>query len=287
MNEQQNNITTAFESVDRILAPAEPARRTDGTSGDVATEAVPHVADLRNYSLDGLNIKGPVPLERIVQAVRRFRSGVCRPDVSHPRLNILLSGVPGSGKTAFVEYLAHTVGAPLRTLGASDLLSKWIGETEKNLAKAFENAKRERAILFLDEVDSFLYDRSGAGHSWEVSSVNELLQQMEKFEGVMIGATNFLDRLDPAVLRRFTFKLQLDYLTDAGKRIFFDRYFHSPLSDEEGRRLDAIDRLAPGDFRTVCENLFYLYENATNAERLSALQAESAAKGKVQPPIGF
>ena len=117
--------------------------------------------------------------------------------------------------------------------------------------------------------------------------MNELLQQMEKFEGVMIGATNFPDCLDSAVLRRFTFKLQLDYLTNAGKRIFFDRYFHSPLSDEEGHRLDAIDRLAPGDFRTVCENLFYLCENANNAERLSALQAESNAKGKVQRPIGF
>ncbi len=56
------------------------------------------------------------------------------------------------------------------------------------------------------------------GHKWEVTQVNELLYQMENFKGVMVGATNFMSNLDAAIMRRFTFKLQFDYLEDEGKR---------------------------------------------------------------------
>jgi len=166
----------------------------------------PADAPVKNYSLDGLNLTTPVPLKDIVAAVKKFRDGTGRPDVDAPRLNILLSGAPGSGKTAFVKYLAREVGAQLRTLKASDLISRYSGETEKRIAEAFAEAKENGEILFIDEIDSFLQDRSRADKSWEVTQVNELLQQMEGFEGVMVGATNFADNLDRAVLRRFTYK---------------------------------------------------------------------------------
>lgn len=146
---------------------------------------------------------------------------------------------------------------------------------------------RSSTILFLDEIDSFLQDRSRADKSWEVSQVNELLQQMEEFEGVMVGATNFADNLDRAVLRRFTYKLKLDYLTDEGKGIFFQRYFKTPLTDEERSRLNGIANLTPGDFRTVRESLYYLSDRQTNTARLNALEAESEAKGLQHAKIGF
>ena len=239
------------------------------------------------YSLKGLNLTTPVPLKDIVAAVRKFRSGTGRADVDAPRLNILLSGAPGSGKTAFVKYLAREVGAPLKVLKASDLVGRYTGETEKAIAKAFKEAKENGEILFLDEIDSFLQNRAGASHSWEVMQVNELLQQMEEFEGVMVGATNFVENLDKAVLRRFTYKLKLDYLTDEGKDIFFRRYFKTRLTASEQARLKAISNLTPGDFRTVREELFYLVGKQTNSARLSALEAESAAKGKTSSKIGF
>ena len=244
-------------------------------------------APVKNYSLEGLNLTTNVPLRDIVAAVKKFREGVGRPDVDAPRLNILLSGAPGSGKTAFVKYLAREVGAPLRTLKASDLISRYSGETEKRIAEAFSEAKANGEILFLDEIDSFLQDRSRADKSWEVSQVNELLQQMEDFEGVMVGATNFADSLDRAVLRRFTYKLKLDYLTDEGKGIFFRRYFKTPLTAEEQSRLNGIANLTPGDFRTVRESLYYLSDRQTNAARLNALEAESEAKGLNRAKIGF
>ena len=244
-------------------------------------------SQLSTYALDGLNLTTPVPLKDIVAAVKKFRDGSGRPDVDAPRLNILLSGAPGSGKTAFVKYLAKEVGAPLRTLKASDLISRYSGDTEKQIAEAFEAAKTNGEILFLDEIDSFLQDRSRADKSWEVSQVNELLQQMEEFEGVMVGATNFADNLDRAVLRRFTYKLKLDYLTDEGKGIFFQRYFKTPLTDEERSRLNGIANLTPGDFRTVRESLYYLSDRQTNTARLNALEAESEAKGLKRAKIGF
>ena len=247
----------------------------------------PAEAPVKNYSLDGLNLTTPVPLKDIVAAVKKFRDGSGRPDVDAPRLNILLSGAPGSGKTAFVKYLAKEVGAPLRTLKASDLISRYSGDTEKQIAEAFASAKTNGEILFLDEIDSFLQDRSRADKSWEVSQVNELLQQMEEFEGVMVGATNFADNLDRAVLRRFTYKLKLDYLTDEGKGIFFQRYFKTPLTDEERNRLNGIANLTPGDFRTVRESLYYLSDRQTNTARLNALEAESEAKGLKRAKIGF
>ena len=242
---------------------------------------------LSTYALDGLNLTTPVPLKDIVSAVKKFRDGSGRPDVDAPRLNILLSGAPGSGKTAFVKYLAKEVGAPLHTLKASELISRYSGDTEKQIAEAFAAAKTNGEILFLDEIDSFLQDRSRADKSWEVSQVNELLQQMEEFEGVMVGATNFADNLDRAVLRRFTYKLKLDYLTDEGKGIFFQRYFKTPLTDEERSRLNGIANLTPGDFRTVRESLYYLSDRQTNTARLNALEAESESKGLKRAKIGF
>lgn len=271
-----NDATNTLMELDGILASNEA--KIVAQSTETAKEP--------NYSLTGLNIQGAVSLEKIITAVRNFRNGTHRPDVDRPRMSILLNGVPGGGKTAFARHLASKVGAQLKCYRASDLLSSWVGESEKNLATAFRTAAEENAILMIDEVDSFLMSREAATHQWESSLVNELLQQMESFSGVLIAATNLTSHLDAAAMRRFTFKLQLDYLTDAGKRIFFARYFKTPLSDAEARRLDAIDRLAPGDFRTVKEQLFYVCENETNDERLSALEAEAAAK-HAKARIGF
>ncbi|MBP1583083.1 MAG: AAA family ATPase, partial [Victivallales bacterium] len=146
-------------------------------------------------------------------------------------------------------------------------------------------------ILFLDEIDGLVQDRSNSDYSWEVTRVNELLHQMENFNGVMVGTTNFLQNLDPAIMRRFTFKLQFNYLDDRGKRLFFERMFKSQLTDEELVRLNAIKNLAPGDFRTVRQSLLYYGCDVTNAQRLAALEIESAAKsGKAftsRERIGF
>ena len=242
----------------------------------------------KDYSLEGLNIKGDIALERIVEAVSAFRnSKEDGNDPDRPRMNLLLWGPPGTGKTEFVKHLGKTLNAKVSVRMGSDLLSCWVGMTEKNIKTAFEEAEADNAILFLDEIDGIVQDRSGAQRSWEVTQVNELLHQMENFRGVMVGATNFMDNLDAAIMRRFTFKLQFDYLEGDGKRLFFERMFKTRLSEAEATRLAEITNLAPGDFRTVRQSLYYLGGTVTNAMRLSELEKESSLKKGASRRIGF
>jgi SpoVK/Ycf46/Vps4 family AAA+-type ATPase len=119
--------------------------------------------------------------------------------------------------------------------------------------------------------------------------VNELLQQMENFNGVMVAATNFCRNLDPATMRRFTFKLEFGYLDDAGKNLFFERMFKTTLTDEEKAELEAVRNLAPGDFRTVRQEMFYLGGEQSNHDLIAALKEECSLKkdGDASSKIGF
>ncbi len=244
----------------------------------------------KDYSLEGLNIKGNVSLERIVKAARNYLDAdFCARSEDRPRMNILLFGPPGTGKTEFVKFLGKELDRKVLVVKGSDILSKWVGESEQNIAAAFWRAETEHAVLFFDEIDGLLQDRESATASWQVSQVNEILQQMEDFEGIMVAATNFSKNLDPATMRRFTFKLEFDYLDDAGKKIFFERFFKVTLADDELSELRELRNLAPGDFRTVRQEMFYLGADAGNKDRIAALKKECKVKkdGGLRTPIGF
>jgi len=244
----------------------------------------------KGYSLDGLNIKGKVGLAKIVAAIRNFYDGSFNAaSEDKPRMNVLMFGPPGTGKSEFVKYLGKELDRKVLVMRGSDLISKYVGETEQQIAAAFRRAEAEHAILFFDEIDGLVQARENARASWEVTQVNELLQQMENFDGVMVAATNFCKNLDPAIMRRFTFKLEFDYLDDKGKRIFFEKTFKSQLSEREERSLCEIVNLTPGDFRTVRQEHFYLGGSQSNEDRIAALRSECDMKhdGHASRPIGF
>ena len=244
----------------------------------------------KDYSLEGLNIKGGLSLDRIVDAIRSFRQGG-EDEVDRPRMNLLLSGAPGTGKTEFVKYLGNELQTKVVVKMGSDLLDMYVGGTERNIRIAFEEAEAENAILFLDEIDGLVQSRERASQSWQVTQVNELLHRMENFNGVMIGATNFAANLDSAIIRRFTFKLEFDYLDEAGKKLFFERMFRTTLTPEEYHELAQIPMLTPGDFRTVRQSFFYLGDRAGNRDYIAALAHESeirnANRFTPKPRIGF
>ena len=206
---------------------------------------------------------------------------------------VCLYGPPGSGKTAFVHYLGTRLERPVLFRRASDLLGPYVGETEQRLAAMFEEARDQDAILLLDEADSFLQERGRAHRSWEVTQVNELLVQMEAFDGLFFCATNFMDVLDSAVFRRFDLKVKFDYLQPRQVLDLFERCLHYRGSsfDEQGawaKRLARLTCLTPGDFATAQRQLG-LSGRPVSAESLfEALWNECHAKpGHSKNTIGF
>lgn len=205
-----------------------------------------------------------------------------------PRVNILLIGPPGTGKTAFARHLAQRLDRPLLVKAGSDLISMWVGETEKNLAEMFRQAEREGAVLMLDEADSFIRDRGGAFRSWEVTQTNELLMRLEQFQGVFCCATNHMDALDGAAFRRFDIKASLDYLkADQRQQLFIRTVGHEDLNGIADR-LNRLDTLTPGDYRTVVQRQRILGQPLTASFLMDGLEAECRAKpGGQRRPIGF
>ena len=134
-------------------------------------------------------------------------------------------------------------------------MSKWVGDTEKNIARAFKEAKEEDAVLIFDEVDGFLAERGQAKVNWEVTQVNEMLVQMEKFNGIFIATTNLMDHLDRASLRRFDLKLEFKFLkAEQLKKIFRSYCKELELTEptkEELAEVKTLRQITPGDFATI------------------------------------
>lgn len=230
------------------------------------------------YRLECLN--ADVDLVALTQGMAQRRRG-----------SVCLYGPPGTGKTAYGRHLADQLGCGLIVRRASDLISKWVGESERNIAKAFAEAEQVGAVLLIDEVDSFLQDRSQARVQWEVTLVNEMLTQMESFQGVFVASTNLMDRLDEASLRRFDLKVRFHYLAPgAAQRLLHDycRVLGVPPPDADAlRALQALDALTPGDFATVARR-HQFHALATAGQVVAALHTEvSHKKGGVLRSIGF
>lgn len=139
-------------------------------------------------------------------------------------IRLLAYGSAGSGKSEFAKRLAKECDKKLLSYKMSDLLSMFVGGSEKNIARAFKKAKQKEAILHIDEIDSIGYNREGATHTWERTLVNELLTQMENYDGVFIATSNHLDCLDRAILRRFDSKIEFRPLSPHNLKKAFRMY---------------------------------------------------------------
>lgn len=203
--------------------------------------------------------------------------------INSKKLNfsICMSGQPGTGKSLYARYLADRLKLKVITRKASDLLSMWVGGTEANIADAFRQAKDEKAMLIIDEADSFLQNRENAMRSWEISQVNELLTQMEDFEYPFVCTTNFADSLDKASLRRFTFKVHFKYMNEEQVKEGLNHFFKIK-SDF------FIKGLTPGDFANVKKQIDFL--NITDEkEIMKMLQDEVKVKQDkdINGTVGF
>jgi hypothetical protein len=246
--------------------------------------------DLRDsvttYNLDMLNLNSKFSPQQIVVALKKKQKGT-----------LLFHGIPGAGKTQFAEYLAVELDKPLLLKRASDILDKYVGGNEQNIADAFAEAEESGAILFLDESDSFLRDRTMARAEWSVTMVNEFLQHIERADGIVICATNLMDDIDTAAMRRFTFKIEFKALKDkqSWHMLCVEAGIdEKSLSDVEKERLQTrlrkIKDLAPGDFATVKRMSLILDEEQLSADDwLDQLEQEAKDKmsGLRRAKLGF
>ncbi|WP_137919411.1 ATP-binding protein [Hydrogenophaga sp. 2FB] len=290
-------IRTALRFAQLAASPAKPkARRSSKAplllddlierqlkNADLALGRKPDLLQrpsVTQYSLDMLHIETRHELPRVIAALKARGHGC-----------LCFHGAPGTGKTALAEHIAQQLERPLMIRRASDLISKFVGETEQQMAAMFREAEAEKAVLLLDEADSFLQDRRGAQRTYEVTEVNEMLQGMERFAGIFICTTNLMDSIDQAALRRFTFKIRFKPLTSAQRQKMFvvealdgDA---SKLEPAHAARLTKLDQLCPGDFAAVKRQVEILAEALAPEEFIAQLEAEHRIKPEVREARGI
>lgn len=210
----------------------------------------------------------------------------------NPSGSFCFYGPAGTGKSELARYISDEICKPMLLKRASDILSMYVGGSEKNIANMFAEARQQDAVLVLDEADSFLADRRDAKQSWEVTQVNELLTQMEAFDGIFVCTTNLMKRLDQASLRRFTFKVKFDYLTSDQRWAMFLQELTrlgcdvSQALEWEGR-VRGLDTLTPGDFAVVARQASMLGEIPSPGTVYDVLHGECAVKDQTRKPMGF
>ncbi|HST22179.1 MAG TPA: AAA family ATPase, partial [Blastocatellia bacterium] len=126
----------------------------------------------------------------------------------------LFAGPPGTGKTMAAEIIANELGLDLYKIDLSTVVSKYIGETEKNLSRIFHEAEQSNSILFFDEADALFGKRSEVKDSHDRYAnieINYLLQKMEEYEGIVIMASNFQKNIDEAFTRRLRFIIDIPF----------------------------------------------------------------------------
>ena len=258
--------------IDRQLKNADVAL---GNKADAAGRR-----SVTTYDLAMLNVESRFEIPRIVEALKTRGHGA-----------LCFYGAPGTGKTALAEHIAKALDKPLIIKQASDLMSKYVGETEQNMAAMFKEAEDEKAVLLLDEADSFLQDRRGAQRTYEVTEVNEMLQGMERHNGIFICTTNLLDRIDQAALRRFTFKIKFMPLTAVQREtMFVTEALGSDVSlmtSELKARLAKLTQICPGDFAAVKRQTDILGATFSSDEFMSQLEAEHRIKPEVRESRGI
>jgi hypothetical protein len=185
--------------------------------------------------------------------------------LSHGKgLSVLFHGPPGTGKTMAADVIAHELQLDLYKIDLSGVVSKYIGETEKNLSKIFLAAESSNAILFFDEADALFGKRtqvSDAHDRYANIETSYLLQKMEAYEGVVILATNLRENMDGAFTRRIRFIVEFPFPDAESRKEIWMTHFPSEAPVSDGIDYELLSRqfqVAGGNIKNIVLNAAFL-----------------------------
>jgi ATP-dependent 26S proteasome regulatory subunit len=206
-------------------------------------------------------------------------------------LSILFAGPSGTGKTMAADIIAGALGLDLYKIDLSIVVSKYIGETEKNLSRIFTEAETSNAILFFDEADALFGKRSevkDAHDRYANIEIGYLLQRMEEHEGVVILATNFRKNMDEAFVRRLHFTVEFPFPNEEERRRIWEGVWPTDVPRDPGLDLEFLARrfqVAGGNIRNIALAAAFLAADDSGVvgmlHLLRAMQREYQKMGKV------
>jgi ATPase family associated with various cellular activities (AAA) len=205
-------------------------------------------------------------------------------------ISALFSGASGTGKTMGAEVLANELCLDLYRIDLSQVVSKYIGETEKNLRRVFDAAEEGGAILLFDEADALFGKRSEVKDSHDRYAnieISYLLQRMEAYRGLAILTTNMKEAIDNAFLRRIRFIVQFPFPDLAAREEIWRRIFPDQTPTEE-LAIDKLARLnvAGGNIRNIALNAAFLAADANEPVRMNhLLRAARTEYAKIEKPL--
>lgn len=222
-----------------------------------------------HYCLEALNISEPI---------NQFLNELITADTYQKQeydeksgVRILQTGISGGGKTSLVEETARILQKKLQIIRASDILSSLVGETEKNIKRIFATAAKDKAILLIDEADSFLQPRGDHLNHHNDIMVNEFLVQMERYPGILFCNTNLPDNLDKALDRRFHFKINYKPLTKNGISLLCKSYFEQyNISESQINEIYSSGDVCPGDFGALNGKIRFVEKGKINSDYITS-----------------
>ena len=250
---------------------------TPSPDGSVGYVPASRNSEIERLSWDDLIIQNEVKeeLQSVIELLRD-PSHAKKYGIDVPK-GILLNGPPGTGKTTIAKVMANQAGLSFFPLKMDEVVSKWVGESEKNLSKLFQAAQRSApAVVFIDEIDSIGKSRGGGAQPWADNLLNHLLQLIDgvvKIEGLyVIGATNRADQVDSALRRagRLSRVIEIPLPDYEARGMLFILHL-SKLKLEPGIDLDQLAAITDGrsgaEIKEIC-----------NRAGLHAYKRESGSK---------